>query len=54
MSSTFGRSAELVQPEPNQEFPGRRVQERTADHLLASDDLDQVPLEERVQHARRC
>ena len=46
--------AELVQPEPNQEFPGRRVQERTADHFLAADDLDQVPLEERAQHARRC
>ena len=51
MSSTFGRSVKIVQPEPDQELLGRRVHERPADHLLAADDLDQVPLEQRVQHA---
>ena len=53
MSSTFGRSAEVVQPEPDQEFLGGRVEKRPADDLLAADDLDQVPLEQRVEHARR-
>ena len=32
--------AQVVQPEANQEFLGRRVQERPADDLLAADDLD--------------
>ena len=53
MSSTFGRSRQIVQAEPDQEFLRRRVHERPADHLLAADDLDQVPLEQRVQHAGR-
>ena len=51
MSSTFGRSAEIVQPEADQELLGGRVQERPADDLLAADDLDQMAFEQRVQHA---
>ena len=39
---------QIVQAEADQEFLGRGVQERPADHLLAADDLDQVPLEQRV------
>ena len=51
MSSTFGEIGQVVQAEPDQEFLRRRVDERPADDLLAADDLDQVPLEQRVQHA---
>src|SRR6476659_6896765 len=44
--------AQIVQAESNQELFRRRVQERTSDHLFAADDLDHVPLEERIQDAR--
>ena len=45
--------AQVLQPEPNQEFLGRRVEERPADDVLAADDLDQVTLEQRREDARR-
>ena len=54
MSSIFGRSVEVLQPEADQELLGRAVEERPADDVLAADDLDQVPLEQRRQHAARC
>ena len=47
----LGQIVDLVQAESNQEFLGGRVEERPADDLLAADDLDQMPLEQRVQHA---
>ena len=43
--------AEVVQPEPLEELARRRIHERTADDLLAADGLDQLPLDERRQHA---
>ena len=49
----FGQIGQVVQSEPNQEFPRRGVEERPADHLLAANDLDQMPFEQGVGH-RRC
>ena len=53
MSSILRQVVEVLEPESNQEFLGRRIEERTADDVLAADDLDQVPLEQRREHARR-
>ena len=41
ISSTFGRSPDVVQPEALEELARRRIHERPADHLLAADGLDQ-------------
>ena len=43
---------QVVEAEPNQEFLGGRVQEWPADDLFSADDLDEMPLEQRVEHAR--
>jgi hypothetical protein len=43
MSSTLGRSPSSL---------SRRVHEGPADDLLAADDLDEMPLEQCIQHAR--
>ena len=52
MSSIFGQVVQVLQAEADQELLRRRVDERPAHHVLAADDLDQVPLEQRRQHAR--
>src|SRR5207248_7323864 len=45
--------AEILEPEANQELLRRGLEEWAADDVLAADDLDQMPLEQRRQHARR-
>ena len=50
----FRQIGQVVQAEPDQELLRRGVHERTPDDLLAADDLDEMPLEQRVQDARRC
>ena len=42
---------QIPQPESNQEFLRRPIEERPADDVLAADDLDQVPLEQRERGA---
>ena len=44
MSSIFGRSPRSFQSKADQEFLRRRVQERPANDVLATDDLNQVTL----------
>ena len=49
----LGQVVQILQPEADQEFLGRAVEERPADDVLAADDLDQMPLQQRREHAGR-
>src|SRR5207247_648827 len=49
--SDLRQVAEVIETEALEELARRAVHERTADHLLASDRLDQFPLDERREHA---
>ncbi len=51
MSSTFGRSDKSFKTEALEELARRAVQERSADDLLAADDLHELPLHQRAEHA---
>ena len=51
MSSTLGRSERSFKPELVEELARRAVHERAADDLLAADDLHQLAIEQRVEHA---
>jgi hypothetical protein len=46
----LGQIVEIVQTKANQKLFRRRVHEWPADDRLATDDLDQMTLEQRVQH----
>src|SRR2546428_131937 len=42
---------QILQSEPDQELPRRRVHERTPDNVLPAHDLDQMTLEKSREHA---
>ena len=44
---------QIVQAEAIEELARGAVQKRAADHLLAADDLDQMPFDQRAEHAGR-
>jgi len=53
MSSIFGRSVRSFRPNRIRNSFVVAIEKRPADDVLAADDLDQVALEQRREHARR-
>src|SRR6185436_1394470 len=43
---------EVVEAEASEDLAGRAVHDRTANDLLAANDLDELPLHQRPEHAR--